>query len=79
MLFTAQSLAAIFATVILPRLASAAPALVRNDGACRALPGDVDWPQEEEWETLNRTIGCRLLRGVLLAGIMLLDKCRHDE
>lgn len=67
MLFTIHSLAAIAATVILPRLASAAPALVRNNSACRALPGDADWPQEEEWETLNRTVGGRLIRGVPLA------------
>lgn len=67
MLFTIHSLAAIAATVILPRLASAAPALVRKDGSCRALPGDADWPQEEEWETLNRTVGGRLIRGVPLA------------
>jgi hypothetical protein len=29
-------------------------------------PGDADWPQEEEWETLNRTVGGRQLRGVPL-------------
>ncbi|PSN68404.1 FAD-binding domain-containing protein [Corynespora cassiicola Philippines] len=67
MLFTIHSLAAVAATVILPRLASAAPALVRNNGTCRALPGDVDWPQEKEWETLNRTVGGRLIRGIPLA------------
>jgi hypothetical protein len=36
-LFTIHSLTTIAAIVILPRLASAAPALVRIDGACRAL------------------------------------------
>ena len=71
MLFTIHSLAAIAATVIIlprgPRLASAAPALERKDSACRALPEDADWPQAEEWETLNRTVGGRLIRGVPLA------------
>jgi hypothetical protein len=66
MLFTIHSFAAI--AVILPRLTSAAPTtLVRKDGTCRALPGDADWPQEEEWNTLNRTVGGRLIRGVPLA------------
>lgn len=66
MLFAIHCFATIAVSVILPRLASAAP-LVRNYDACRALPGDPDWPQEEEWETLNRTVGGRLIRGVPLA------------
>jgi hypothetical protein len=67
-LFTIHSLAAIAAIVILPHLASAAPALVRNDGACRALPGDEYWHQQKEWGELNRTVRGRLIRGVPLAG-----------
>ncbi|PVH96640.1 FAD-binding domain-containing protein [Periconia macrospinosa] len=67
MVFTIHSFAAIAATIVLPRLASAAPALIRNNTACRVLPGDADWPQDEEWETLNRTVGGRLIRGAPLA------------
>lgn len=66
MLFTIHSLAALAATVILPQLTSAAPA-VRKNGTCRVLPGDADYPLDEEWEKLNRTVGGRLIRGVPLA------------
>lgn len=35
--------------------------------ACRYLPGDVEWPTDEDWSALNLTTGGRLIRGVPLA------------
>ena len=67
MLFTSHSVIATAATVILPHLVLAAPTLVQTNGTCRVLPGDADWPREEEWQTLNRAVDGSLIRGVPLA------------
>jgi hypothetical protein len=37
------------------------------DAACRAMPGDPDWPNAEEWKKLNSTVGGRLIATVPLA------------
>ncbi|OTA64297.1 hypothetical protein K449DRAFT_381253 [Hypoxylon sp. EC38] len=34
---------------------------------CRFVPGDAGWPGLEEWNTLNSTVGGRLIQGVPLA------------
>ena len=67
-----NALAAVIST--LP-IAAAAPAFPRsltfprstNVTGCRYLPGDAGWPSEEEWSSLNDTVGGRLIRGTPLA------------
>ncbi|KAI0386970.1 hypothetical protein F5Y04DRAFT_288775 [Hypomontagnella monticulosa] len=34
---------------------------------CRYLPGDSQWPSDEQWSRLNSTVGGRLIRGVPMA------------
>lgn len=38
-----------------------------NYTACRYLPGDDEWPTEEAWRTLNKTVRGNLIRAVPLA------------
>jgi hypothetical protein len=44
--------------------AAAAPQLNRS---YRYLPGDPEWPSDQDWATLNQTVGGTLIRGVPLA------------
>lgn len=41
--------------------------------SCRNIPGDVDWPTQQEWASLNTTVGGRLIATVPLASVC------HDE
>lgn len=34
---------------------------------CYYLPTDPEWPSDAQWNTLNKTVGERLIRGVPLA------------
>ncbi|TGO19737.1 hypothetical protein BPAE_0334g00040 [Botrytis paeoniae] len=35
--------------------------------ACRYMPGDSEWPSDNDWQQLNQTIGGKLIRGVPMA------------
>jgi hypothetical protein len=43
-----------------------------NNPACRYLPGDHEWPTQQEWDELNKTV-----HGQLIATIPLGSAC-HD-
>ncbi|ETS80423.1 hypothetical protein PFICI_07952 [Pestalotiopsis fici W106-1] len=43
--------------------ATAAPWQSTGNLTCRSMPGDVAWPNENDWQTLNATIGGQLIRG----------------
>jgi hypothetical protein len=52
-------------------LAAAAPQLNR---LYRYLPGDPEWPNDQDWAALNKTVGGNLIKGVPLA-----QPCYGDE
>lgn len=37
------------------------------NSTCKTLPGDLDWPKQEEWSELNKTVGGRLIATVPVA------------
>ncbi|QKX62345.1 uncharacterized protein TRUGW13939_09504 [Talaromyces rugulosus] len=55
---------AVLAASISPTLTAPAPETTRT---CRKLPGDSDWPSDASWDSLNRTVGGRLIKGVPVA------------
>jgi hypothetical protein len=48
----------------LPYLAAAASQLNRS---YRYLPGDPEWPSDQDWAILNKTVGGNLIKGVPVA------------
>jgi hypothetical protein len=40
-----------------------------SNSGCKPIPGDVSWPSLEEWDSLNRTVGGRLVATELLGSI----------
>ncbi|KAL7803489.1 FAD binding domain-containing protein [Trichoderma aethiopicum] len=58
---------AIIATNVPRVAASPAPTQAGNSRKCRYLPGDCEWPKDDEWQTLNATVGGRLISGKPLA------------
>ncbi|KAL6716011.1 hypothetical protein ACLMJK_006973 [Lecanora helva] len=56
-------LAAAFALAFLPVSHSAAA----PQPSCRCLPGDTCWPKPQDWASLNKTVGGRLIATVPLA------------
>lgn len=36
---------------------------------CRNIPGDPGWPSSTDWETLNQTVGGRLVATIPLASV----------
>jgi len=47
-----------------PLLTAAAP---QHHRAYRYLPEDPEWPNEQDWATLNKTVGGNLIKGLPLA------------
>jgi hypothetical protein len=37
-------------------------ALSSNETQCRVLPGDLEWPNSEEWNALNSSVSGRLIK-----------------
>ena len=57
-------------SLVLPSTAAPRKALRENSNStntCRYLPGDSEWPSEDDWNQLNTTVGGRLIRSVPLA------------
>lgn len=54
-------------TAIVPLLPTAAASRFRNTTSCRYLPGDLGWPSEDEWSSLNSTVDGRLMVGKPIA------------
>jgi len=42
-------------------------------GGCRFIPGDADWPSKGTWDSLNKTVG-----GRLIANIPIGSSCYHS-
>lgn len=53
-------------------LAATAEGNQNHTNTCRYLPEDPQWPTDEDWIQLNKTIGGRLARGTPLA-----QSCHH--
>jgi hypothetical protein len=53
--------------VNLPRSAAAAAAAPQFNPSYRYLPGDPEWPSDQDWEALNETVRGNLIKGVPLA------------
>lgn len=51
------------------RCDAGADASAAHNNACRNMPGDRDWPSNDAWSELNRTVGGRLMRGQPLAQV----------
>lgn len=47
--------------------AAAHPGKPTPPSQCYYLPTDTQWPSDAQWNTLNKTVGGRLIRGVSLA------------
>ena len=49
--------------------AAAAPASsnLTKERVCHLLPADAEWPSGADWNSLNDTVGGRLIRGIPLA------------
>ncbi|KAF3765307.1 putative FAD-dependent isoamyl alcohol oxidase [Cryphonectria parasitica EP155] len=43
--------------------------LVSADASCRVIPGDPDWPSTSTWQSLNETVGGRLIATVPLPSV----------
>ncbi|KAF5875947.1 putative fad fmn-containing isoamyl alcohol oxidase protein [Botrytis fragariae] len=54
-------------TAIASFLPTAATLRFHNTTSCRYLPGDLGWPSEDEWSSLNRTVDGRLIVGTPVA------------
>jgi hypothetical protein len=48
-------------------LASVAAAV--NGRECKNIPGDPDWPSQQQWASLNKTVGGKLIKTVPLASV----------
>lgn len=55
-----------FVLGLLP-MAFSKPAKPSKKPSCRCLPSEAQWPTIKEWDTLNKTVGGRLLKTVSLA------------
>ncbi|KAI0896797.1 FAD-binding domain-containing protein [Annulohypoxylon nitens] len=55
-------------------LCASLPPNGRDKPACRYLPGDIGWPSDEKWNSLNQTTGGNLIRGTPLA-----EPCYRQE
>ena len=58
---------ALAAGLIVPSLAVPAETRQPNSTNCRYLPADPQWPTEDDWSQLNKTIRGRLIKGAPLA------------
>jgi hypothetical protein len=63
-MFTIWKCFAAILTIDFAFQAAAAPQLSRS---YRYLPGDPEWPSDQDWAILNQTVGGKLIRGVPLA------------
>lgn len=57
--------------VLLPALIPFAAAGLNQ--SCKSIPGDAAWPTQQEWASLNTTVGGRLIATVPLSSVC------HDE
>ncbi|KID64634.1 FAD-binding, type 2, partial [Metarhizium hybridum] len=46
---------------------------------CKAFPGDQNWPSDETWQKLNKTLGGVLIKSVPLAVACLDEHGTHDD
>jgi hypothetical protein len=53
----------------LPDVRRSGSSSTASKAQCRYVPGDLGWPGEADWNTLNRTVGGRLVEGLPLARI----------
>ncbi|KAL7787163.1 FAD binding domain-containing protein [Trichoderma ceciliae] len=58
---------AIIAANVPPITACPTPYQASSTRGCRYLPGDCEWPKEDEWKHFNATLSGRLIRGIPLA------------
>lgn len=63
--------AAIVATAALAVAPYAAASVLpkRTDSSCRCLPGDACWPSTDSWNTLNTTVGGKLIATVPIGSV----------
>ena len=64
---TFSYICAVAAGLIVPSFAAPTEGNQKRATNCRYIPGDPQWPSDDEWSQLNETIGGRLIKGVPLA------------